>query len=103
MVILLLAGSEDGFIAKEYALNNLDSSLSWGISATNRLLAQPGLCGNVRAVENVVQARREYMFATLERFKAEYRDVEMYLGRILGLDNATITAIKRNIQKTSAS
>jgi protein tyrosine/serine phosphatase len=103
MIVLLLAGCDDDSIAEEYALNDLDSNRSWGISATNRLLAQPGIYGNVGAVENVIQARKEYMLATLERFKAEYGDVETYLDGILGIDNATITAIKRNIRKSSAS
>jgi hypothetical protein len=43
------------------------------------------------------------MVATLEKFKAEYGYVETYFDGILEVDNATGTAIKRNIRKTSVS
>lgn len=66
MLTMILAGCDDNAIAEEYALNDLDSKRTWGIAATRRLMAQPGLRGNVDAVENVVRAHNSYMMATLQ-------------------------------------
>lgn len=97
MLILLLAGCDASTIAKEYALNNLDSDKEWGASATQRLLTQPGLSGNVDAVANVVQARKEYMLATIAMFEEEFGGIERYLVDNLGLDQELIPVIKANI------
>ncbi|PYH90292.1 hypothetical protein BO71DRAFT_387978 [Aspergillus ellipticus CBS 707.79] len=97
MLILLLVGSDDNAIADEYALNDLDSGRSWGIKATQRLLLQPGLRGNVEAVENVIRARKSFMLATLKRFKAEYGCVEEYLEGVCGLDRGVVEAVRANV------
>jgi protein tyrosine/serine phosphatase len=97
MLIMLLAGCEDDSIAEEYALNDLDSERTWGIQATSRLLAQPGLRGNVDAVENVVRAQKSYMLATLQKFKQEFGSVEAYLESVLKLDDSTVGVIKENL------
>lgn len=97
MLIMLLAGSDDCSIAKEYALNNLDSDKQWGASATNRLLNQPGLNGNIDAVTNVVQARGEYMLATIEMFNREFGGVEQYMSEYFGFDANTISRVKANL------
>ncbi|KAF9886670.1 hypothetical protein FE257_011184 [Aspergillus nanangensis] len=101
MLILLLAGCDDDTIADEYALNDMDSNRSWGVRATERLLSQPGLRGNVAAVENVVRAQKEYMLATLRRFRQEYGGVEKYLERMVQLDGRTIRAAKGNVGETA--
>lgn len=97
MLAMLLAGCEAETIAKEYALNNLDSGNQWGASATSRLLAQPGLNGNVEAVANVVQAREEYMLATIEMFEREFGGVEKYMLDYLCLDDDAVSAIRANL------
>ena len=97
MLILLLAGCEAATVAKEYALNNLDSNQAWGVSATSRLLAQPGLVGNVDAVANVVQAREEYMLATIDMLDKQLGGVERYLVEYLGFEKDTIFRIKANL------
>lgn len=78
-------------------MNNLDSNRQWGASATNRLLAQPGLHGNVDAVANVVQAREEYMLAALEMFEKDFGSVERYMSEYLGLDEEMQLKIKENL------
>ncbi|PWY88955.1 hypothetical protein BO70DRAFT_393474 [Aspergillus heteromorphus CBS 117.55] len=98
MLILLLAGCDDDTIADEYALNDIDSTRSWGIQATQRLLLQPGLRGNVDAVENVVRAKREYMLATLERFKEAFGGVDGYLRGTVGLSKGVVGRIRGNVR-----
>ncbi|KAL2865952.1 nucleotide-diphospho-sugar transferase [Aspergillus lucknowensis] len=97
MLILLLAGCDDESIAEEYALNDLDSNRSWGVNATQRLLRQPGLRGNVGAVENIVRAKRGFMLATLRRFREVYGTAHEFLQARMGLDEATIMAICGNL------
>jgi len=97
MLIMLLAGCDAATIAQEYALNNLDSNKQWGASATNRLLAQPGLSGNVDAVANVVQAREEYMLATIDMFVREFGGVEEYMSEYFDFDEETIEKIRANL------
>lgn len=64
MLLLALAGCDKSTIAYEYALNDLDTD--WRASSVQRLLAQPGLSGNVDSATNVVRARSEYMVATVQ-------------------------------------
>lgn len=97
MLILLLAGCDHQTIAEEYALNNLDSKQDWGAKATKRLLTQPGLSNNVDAVANVVQAREEYMLATISLFLKEFGSVEQYLTASVGLDEEMLTRVRASI------
>ncbi|KAL1303475.1 hypothetical protein AAFC00_006856 [Neodothiora populina] len=97
MLLMLLAGCDTSTIAKEYALNNLDSNMDWGSHATRRLLAQPGLAGNVAAVANVVQAREEYMVATIEMFDQVFGGIDTYMTDYLCFDTATVAKIRMNL------
>lgn len=97
MLILLLAGCDAATIAREYALNNLDSNREWGASATKRLRDQPGLAGNTDAVANVVQAREEYMLKTLEMFEKGFGGIGKYMQEHLGFDDAAVQKIRANI------
>ncbi|KAJ5304425.1 uncharacterized protein N7443_004085 [Penicillium atrosanguineum] len=97
---MLLAGCNNDSIADEYALNDLDSTRTWGVQVTRRLLAQPGLRGKVDAVENVVRARKSYMLATLQRFKQEFGTIEAYCKIILGLDDSACGNIKKNLLRS---
>ncbi|KAJ5665396.1 uncharacterized protein N7477_007844 [Penicillium maclennaniae] len=83
MLIMLLAGFSHDSIADAYALNNLDSKRTWGVQATRRLLAQPGLRGNIDAVENIVRAQNSYMLATLRRFQQEIGTIDAYIKSFL--------------------
>ncbi|KAJ6107725.1 hypothetical protein N7523_009048 [Penicillium sp. IBT 18751x] len=100
MLIMLLAGCSHDSNADEYALNDLDSKRTWGVQATRRLLAQPGLRGNIDAVENVVRAQKSYMLATLRRFQEEFGTIDAYIKSFLEMDNGTIGAIKTNLLRS---
>jgi hypothetical protein len=95
MLLLALAGCNTATIAYEYALNDLNAD--WRASSIQRLLAQPGLNGNVGEVTNVVRARSEYMVATMEMLDREFGGVEGYCVRCLGLGEGDIEAVRANI------
>lgn len=97
MLVLLLAGCSPDVVAKEYALNNLDSKAEWGVGATKRLLNQPGLAGNVGAVANVVEAREEYALETIKGIEQEWGSVQGYVKDVLGLTEGEIQQIKENL------
>lgn len=97
VLILLLAGCDATIISKEYALNNLESDKEWSESATNRLLTQPGLCGNIDAVANVVQAREEFMLATIDMFEKEFGGISSYMRDYLGFDDEVLATIRQHI------
>lgn len=95
MLILSLAGCDHATIAYEYALNDLDAD--WRASSIQRLLAQPGLNGNVDSVTNVVRARSEYMIAALEMLDREFGGAHGYLKNGLQFDEEKIAAIRANV------
>lgn len=95
MLLLSLAGCNAATIAHEYALNDLDAD--WRAGAVQRLLAQPGLNGNVQSATNVVRARGEYMLATLDMVEREFGGVWAYLRDHLELSEKVIVAVKANL------
>jgi protein tyrosine/serine phosphatase len=95
MLLLRLAGCDAATIAYEYALNDLDPE--WRAEAVQRLLAQPGLSGNVDSVTNVVRARSEYMMAAVEMLDEHFGGVGSYLKNELGLSEETIKDVKGNL------
>lgn len=95
MLLLSLAGCSSSTIAYEYALNDLDTD--WRASSIQRLLAQPGLSGNVDSVTNVVRARSEYMAAAVSMLDQDFGGVHGYCRSHLQFDEAKIAAVKANI------
>lgn len=98
MLLLSLAGCDNGTIAYEYGLNDLDTE--WRASGIQRLLAQPGLSGNVASATNVVRARSEYMAAAVEMLNRDFGGASGYLENDLQFDKDRIAAIKENILMT---
>ncbi|KAM0723403.1 hypothetical protein Q7P37_000389 [Cladosporium fusiforme] len=95
MLLLALAGCNAATIAFEYALNDLDAD--WRAGAVQRLLAQPGLNGNVQSATNVVRARSDYMLATFEMLERDFGGVKAYLRDWLELSEQVIGAVKANL------
>jgi hypothetical protein len=95
MLLLSLAGCNTATIAYEYALTDLNTD--WRASSIQRLLAQPGLSGDVSEVTNVVRARSEYMVATLEMLEREFGGVEGYCRGCLRLGEGEIEAVRANV------
>jgi protein tyrosine/serine phosphatase len=95
MLLLSLAGCSSSTIAYEYALNDLDTD--WRTSSIQRLLAQPGLSGNVDSVTSVVRARSEYMAAAVTMLDRDFGGADGYCRNHLRLDEAKIAAVKANI------
>ena len=95
MLLLSLAGCSSSTIAYEYALNDLDPD--WRASSIQRLLAQPGLSGNVDSVTNVVRARSEYMAATVSMLDQDFGGAHGYCRSHLQFDEAKIAAVKASI------
>jgi len=95
MLLLRLAGCDAATIAYEYALNDLDPE--WRAEAVQRLLAQPGLSGNVDSVTNVVRARSEYMVAAVQMLDDRFGGVNAYLENELSLSKEMIADVKGNL------
>lgn len=95
MLLLALAGCSSATVAYEYALNDLNTD--WRASSIQRLLAQPGLSGNVDSATNVVRARSEYMVATLQMLDRDFGGAYGYCRNYLQLDEGMIAAVKANI------
>ena len=95
MLLLSLAGCSSPTIACEYALNDLNTD--WLASSIQRLLAQPGLNGNVDSETSVIRAKSEYMAVAVNMFGRDFGSIDVYCRSHLQLDEVKIAAVKAKI------
>ncbi|KAH8096727.1 protein-tyrosine phosphatase-like protein [Cristinia sonorae] len=95
-LILTLAGVSDDAIADDYALTRVGREPARA-KVMARLSKEPIFATNSEAALNMFSSRAETMLAFLHLLREKYGGVEEYLKQYVGLTDADIAAIRRNL------
>jgi protein tyrosine/serine phosphatase len=101
-ILLKLAGVEDEDIADDYALSRIGREPVRAMVMA-RLSKEPVFASDNQAALNMLTCRRETMLAFLSLLEEKYNGVTDYLKHYLGLSEADIDIIKKNLVVSSSS
>lgn len=65
-------------------------------------MQNPVFEGDEIRVKNMISSKAENMRATIEMIKQEYGSAEEYISKVVGLKDAQIEQLKRNLKTTAA-